>query len=152
MRTPINSGFLSADFAYRNKTLIRYDFRMEDYSMRLVFCAACGATEDLDLHHLMPRCLGGSDDETNLLTLCRSCHGKAHGVTFQAGHGHLIRQGIMRARAKSGTPWGRRKIPDLKEAAISQALRAGKSIRVTAAEIGVDPGTVMRVKRASSRH
>jgi hypothetical protein len=33
--------------------------------MRLDFCADCGATEDLDLHHLIPRCLGGLDDETN---------------------------------------------------------------------------------------
>ena len=48
--------------------------------MRFDFCVACQGVDDLDHHHLVPRHLGGSDDETNLVTLCHVCHGKMHGV------------------------------------------------------------------------
>jgi hypothetical protein len=44
--------------------------------MRLTFCAACGATEDLQHHHLVTRGERGSDDERNLITLCDPCHAK----------------------------------------------------------------------------
>jgi hypothetical protein len=47
--------------------------------VRLNFCVTCGRTEGLEHHHLVPRVRGGSDDETNLFTLCDSCHGKIHG-------------------------------------------------------------------------
>ena len=36
--------------------------------MRLAFCAACGATRDLQHHHLVNHGEGG--EETNRLTLC----------------------------------------------------------------------------------
>jgi hypothetical protein len=48
--------------------------------MRLTFCAACGRTSDLHHHHLIPRIFAGSDDETNLITLCNDCHAKIHGI------------------------------------------------------------------------
>ena len=46
--------------------------------MRLTFCAACGAADDLQHHHLVTRPEGGSDDERNLITLCSPCHFKLH--------------------------------------------------------------------------
>jgi hypothetical protein len=46
--------------------------------MRLTFCVACGATDDLQHHHLVTRAEGGSDDENNLITLCCGCHHKVH--------------------------------------------------------------------------
>jgi 5-methylcytosine-specific restriction endonuclease McrA len=44
--------------------------------MKLAFCAACGVTEDLHYHHLVTGPEGGSDDETNLITLCDPCYAK----------------------------------------------------------------------------
>jgi 5-methylcytosine-specific restriction endonuclease McrA len=41
-------------------------------------CKDCGATFDLDAHHLTRRSKGGSDDLDNLLTLCRFCHNRRH--------------------------------------------------------------------------
>jgi 5-methylcytosine-specific restriction endonuclease McrA len=41
-------------------------------------CVNCGEREDLVAHHVVPACEGGVDDPTNLVTLCRSCHGLAH--------------------------------------------------------------------------
>ena len=43
--------------------------------MKLNFCVACGIKENLHYHHLIPKIHGGSDEETNLITLCENCHG-----------------------------------------------------------------------------
>lgn len=44
-------------------------------------CRECGIScrrEDADVHHLIPRSLGGSDDPSNLVTLCDGCHAAFH--------------------------------------------------------------------------
>jgi hypothetical protein len=46
--------------------------------MKLKFCVACGATNDLQHHHLITRAEGGTNDQRNLITLCTSCHWKLH--------------------------------------------------------------------------
>ena len=49
--------------------------------MKFNFCVACGAeNKSIEHHHLVPKSEGGSDDETNLLSLCFECHGKVHGI------------------------------------------------------------------------
>ena len=68
--------------------------------MKLTFCVACGRDHDLNHHHLVPRAVGGSDDETNLITLCRECHGKAHSVEWALGHTELVKIGHAKAKEK----------------------------------------------------
>src|SRR5688572_14515430 len=44
-------------------------------------CRECGEPfppKDLDVHHLVPRKQGGSDDPANLITLCDGCHAARH--------------------------------------------------------------------------
>lgn len=41
-------------------------------------CVDCGATENLEVHHIIPRKYGGSDHPANLKTLCHNCHWKYH--------------------------------------------------------------------------
>lgn len=41
-------------------------------------CTACGSREKLTVHHRTPLIQGGSNDVANLITLCFSCHMKAH--------------------------------------------------------------------------
>jgi 5-methylcytosine-specific restriction endonuclease McrA len=49
--------------------------------MKLTLCVACGSTDDLQHHHLVTRAEGGSDDESNLITLCCGCAAKkAQGI------------------------------------------------------------------------
>lgn len=48
--------------------------------MRLKFCAVCGAAESLEQHHFVPRAVGGGDEDSNMLTLCSRCHGRAHNI------------------------------------------------------------------------
>ena len=46
--------------------------------MILDFCVMCSSKEELHNHHINPRVLEGSDDETNLITVCKKCHSKLH--------------------------------------------------------------------------
>lgn len=44
-------------------------------------CVACGdelSSSEADIHHLLPRSMGGSDDLSNLVTLCDGCHASHH--------------------------------------------------------------------------
>ena len=47
---------------------------------RQPFCCLpwCGRTGKIDMHHLIPRSQGGSDEDWNLAPLCHPCHMKHH--------------------------------------------------------------------------
>ena len=59
------------DAELRRSVLERDGFRCRD-------CGAEEAARDLDVHHLVPRALGGTDEPANLITLCGGCHGARH--------------------------------------------------------------------------
>ena len=42
-------------------------------------CALCDSTEGLQIHHVIPRGVGGSSSPMNLICLCSRCHNAAHG-------------------------------------------------------------------------
>jgi hypothetical protein len=44
-------------------------------------CAVCNRLHGVQVHHIVPRHLGGSDDATNAIPLCPNCHDEVH-----AGH------------------------------------------------------------------
>ena len=122
--------------------------------MILSFCAACGESDadKLEHHHLIPTSEGGSDDETNKLTLCSTCHGKIHGV-LRRDLRQMTRDGLQKVRESGGrigtTPLGYKTIvgPDGKRTIVedeqematvwrARELRsAGKSIRQIAAQL-----------------
>jgi len=39
-------------------------------------CEACGATDDLTRDHIVPHSKGGTDDDSNIRVLCRSCNSR----------------------------------------------------------------------------
>ncbi|OVE84216.1 HNH endonuclease [Natronolimnobius baerhuensis] len=54
--------------------LRRQTLRRDGYA-----CTRCGADDrTLQAHHIIPRGQGGPDELSNLLTLCRPCHGVIH--------------------------------------------------------------------------
>jgi hypothetical protein len=124
--------------------------------MRLAFCAACGCddADALEHHHLIPRSLGGSDDETNLITLCGVCHGKMHDVKRPKSLSELIKVG--HAKAKALDPQWR---PGIKPLSISNPevfaeidrlyCNDGKSLREIADKVGLPLGTVYDAIRAA---
>jgi hypothetical protein len=112
----------------------------------LTLCVACGDDnpDHLHQHHLVPRSCGGTDDESNLITLCVACHGKVHGVEWSNDHSERIKDGIARAQAQ-GKPYGRPGIPEGTRQAIQDAYRAGNvGMRVVGAQFGVSAETVRR--------
>jgi hypothetical protein len=43
-------------------------------------CQGCGAENtELSVHHIVPLGCGGSNVKSNLITLCKECHGSVHG-------------------------------------------------------------------------
>ena len=51
---------------------LRYD--ISDF----ILCELCGLIA-VEIHHVKPRSLLGTDEVNNLVALCRECHDKAHG-------------------------------------------------------------------------
>lgn len=43
----------------------------------VILCEVCDAVA-VDIHHIVFRSHGGSDNADNLIALCRQCHTKAH--------------------------------------------------------------------------
>jgi hypothetical protein len=43
----------------------------------------CNTTSPLEIHHIKSQADGGSDDPSNLMCLCRNCHGRVHNGEIQ---------------------------------------------------------------------
>ena len=42
------------------------------------YCALCGSTQNLHIHHILYRSEGGPTSLWNLIRLCEKCHTKVH--------------------------------------------------------------------------
>lgn len=71
-------------------------------------CKTCGSEcEELQIHHILPKSMGGTDLSTNLIEICLECHSKIHGK--QMSHSHLTKLGLARAKAQGKKLGGYRK-------------------------------------------
>ena len=67
------------------KPHVRNYFKALGYDESSVIMCECGCNKvATDLHHVVPKSLGGSDDATNIIALARNCHENAHGVMAAA--------------------------------------------------------------------
>jgi len=92
--------------------------KYKEYILRLDNnrCRLCGYEEDLQIHHLTPKILGGNNTVRNLITLCVPCHGLLHFnpiLMFRQGkynktHSELTKEGLSKAKTK-GKEFGRPK-------------------------------------------
>lgn len=57
----------------------RPTFRSEMFSKHGNRCFNCGSDLYVELHHVVPLFLGGTNRDTNIVPLCYQCHKKAHG-------------------------------------------------------------------------
>lgn len=63
----------------RKKTRRRTSREIREAVIRRdVCCTVCGEKENLEVHHIVYRSKGGTDDMENLVTLCRACHAEKH--------------------------------------------------------------------------
>lgn len=64
------------------------------------YCVNCGKIAT-NKHHIIPKSLGGTDRESNLVFLCDECHGKIHGIEYGNGilsHSELTKIGLQKAK------------------------------------------------------
>lgn len=62
------------------------------------FCQYCGEPAK-HVHHIIPIAVGGDNRESNLVSLCYTCHGLIHNKTFNDNWRELQRIGIEKAKA-----------------------------------------------------
>ena len=73
-------------------------------------CMNCGATHDLQYHHIVPVICGGNEIPSNVAVLCSDCHSKVHyGKGGVINHGDAVKKGQQRAKA-NGVRLGRKPI------------------------------------------
>ena len=53
-------------------------FKRDNYT-----CQKCGSTKRLECHHKIPIVSGGSNELSNLITLCHNCHSKSHPAGYR---------------------------------------------------------------------
>lgn len=58
------------------------DTRKRIYRRDHYRCTLCDSDRGLQVHHIVHRGQGGSNQHWNLITLCWRCHSMAHGVNF----------------------------------------------------------------------
>lgn len=60
-------------------------------------CANCDCQHDLQLHHIVPLAIGGTNKLSNVVYLCEECHGIMHKINFNK-HSKLTKEGIKKAK------------------------------------------------------
>ena len=64
-------------------------------------CFECGSTEEIQMHHIVPKSRGGE----KMISICYCCHQKAHHKKSKSvKHSQLISEGIAKSRA-AGMEW-----------------------------------------------
>ena len=115
--------------------------------MRMKFCCACFSDKNLHHHHLIPRIKGGSDDQTNLITLCGSCHAKIHNLkdVWSAEHKELQRIGIKKA-LENGVVFGAKAKVSSEQIDLMRSKRAsGVLIKDLMSEFSLSKASVYRL-------
>ena len=64
--------------------ILRDEYARHGFRHRLIeekgsVCVNCGSTNHVEYHHIVPLCLGGTNNFGNIVPLCYDCHRHAHG-------------------------------------------------------------------------
>ena len=112
--------------------------------MKYSFCVICNTTKNIEHHHIIPVCKGGTDHEHNFLSLCVEHHGMIHSVRpgSWAHRKELQRIGIEKAK-KKGKFKGRQPTIDYKE--VEKLRNSGLGATEIAKQIGIDRTSVYRI-------
>ena len=114
------------------------------------FCVLCGDFAPTEVHHVVPRVHGGSDDKTNLLSFCSPCHARVHSYGVKRGSMlELQREGINRARAE-GKYTGRKPVVSLRTNEVAVLLEMGFTKQQVADQMGIGVASVYRMTRGAT--
>jgi len=73
-----------------------YVLNRDNYTCQ--YCKGKSKDSKLEVHHIIFRCYGGSDESENLITLCKTCHDKLHAEKI-----NLKRNGKVKGQLKHAT-------------------------------------------------
>ena len=112
--------------------------------MKYSFCVICNTTKNIEHHHIIPVCKGGTDHEHNFLSLCVEHHGMIHSVRpgSWAHRKELQRIGIEKAK-KEGKFKGRQPTIDYKE--VEKLRNSGLGATEIAKQMGINRTSVYRI-------
>ena len=112
--------------------------------MKYSFCVVCNTTKNIEHHHIIPVCKGGTDHEHNFLSLCVEHHGMIHSVRpgSWAHRKELQRIGIEKAK-KEGKFKGRQPTINYKE--VEKLRNSGLGATEIAKQMGIDRTSVYRI-------
>jgi RNA-directed DNA polymerase len=78
MKTELNPYFERDYFENRHRIIDVEKFRKSIYIKHKYKCAACGEvldnSEPIELHHIIPKSMGGTYSKDNIVPLHRTCH------------------------------------------------------------------------------
>lgn len=101
-----------------------------EYAARVQWCEACGITAEaaasryrsLEIHHIIKR--GRSDERTNLIRLCRSCHQRAERTNRDDKSWLLIGHVLSIKKLRDPAGWDAKRLAEL--------CRPGKQVELPA--------------------
>ena len=78
-------------------------------------CFECGATEDLQAHHVVPKSRGG----VKTLLFCSKCHGKIHNEDLTS-ISYLTKRGLAEAKRRGVKLGNRKNLAQAREKAVAK--------------------------------
>ena len=103
----INDYMVSDDELKKNKNEFnRFSFREKLDEELVCICVNCGSNKNLSYHHIVPLSLGGTNNLSNIVRLCPTCHDKAH-----LGYNDIKKIGIFKAVQNNNL--GRKRLVEL---------------------------------------
>lgn len=88
-----------------NMVELRNEFNIVKYQLKQLKkykkCANCGSEENIEIHHIVPLIVGGTNKKSNLVALCQDCHAKIHGLKRE-GNKNGVSIGMINS-AKNGS-------------------------------------------------
>ena len=112
-------------------------------------CRICGNKENLQVHRITPRIMGGRNNEENLITLCKSCHMFLHcNPMLITNKSNLVKLAVRKKNGRTlsykGKKWGRKEISTQLKNKIKNYVLAhpNKSIRQIAKELNISKSVV----------
>ena len=105
-------------------------------------CCNCD-NEAVHMHHVVPKSKGGTDRDSNLVSVCGDCHALVHGIRATC-NGELIKAGLAKRRAK-GLPCG--KPPKWRKSQLEEGaklFKGGQTLYEASAACGVPKSTLYR--------
>jgi hypothetical protein len=111
------------------------------------FCVICGTDKDLENHHIVPKVKGGTDEFTNLITVCSQHHGMIHGMRPNSWdqRKELQKIGIEKAK-REGKFTGRKATVYAKQNLIIELHNQGFKPSVIARELNIGVASVYRYR------